>query len=367
MPPTDLIANATWQLEVCNACRYCEGYCAVFPAVERRRSFTEADVHYLANLCHDCRPCYYACMYAPPHEFAVNIPQVFSEVRRRTYDRYAVPRVLADLAASGWRFAALVAGLALLFFVAVAALAGGGAGFFATHEGPGAFYAVIPYAALFLPTLAVALFGAAALAIGGLRYWRETWGSPRDLLNARALAGAGVDALAGRLLQGGENDGCSYPAEPASRWRWVLHLLVLWGFIAALVATAVAFLYQDLLGILPPYPLLSLPVALGTLGGVAMIVGASGLIYLKWRSDPAPADREHVRRDYLFLVLFDVVSLTGMLLLLLRGTAAMNVLLIVHVATVFALFLTAPYGKFAHFLYRYAALVQNRLETGRQN
>src|SRR5947208_48706 len=87
-----------WQLEVCNACRYCEGYCAVFPALERRRRFTPADVVYLANLCHDCRACFYACMYAPPHEFGVNIPKALAEVRERTYADYALPRVASDLA-----------------------------------------------------------------------------------------------------------------------------------------------------------------------------------------------------------------------------------------------------------------------------
>jgi len=74
-------AKTFWQLEVCNACRYCEGYCAVFPALERRRRFTPGDVVYLANLCHDCRACFYACMYAPPHEFGVNIPKALAEVR----------------------------------------------------------------------------------------------------------------------------------------------------------------------------------------------------------------------------------------------------------------------------------------------
>ena len=53
-------------MQICNACRYCEGYCAVFPAMEQRRVFTTADLTYLANLCFDCRDCYYACQYAPP-------------------------------------------------------------------------------------------------------------------------------------------------------------------------------------------------------------------------------------------------------------------------------------------------------------
>src|SRR3954471_21997068 len=87
-----------WQLEVCNACRYCEGYCAVFPALERKRRFSPDDVVYLANLCHDCRACFYACMYAPPHEFGVNIPKALAEVREQTYSQYALPRVVQNLA-----------------------------------------------------------------------------------------------------------------------------------------------------------------------------------------------------------------------------------------------------------------------------
>ena len=98
MPPIDIAKQTIWQLEVCNACRYCEGYCAVFPALELRRSITPTDVVYLANLCHDCRACFYACMYAPPHEFGVNIPQALAEVRERTYAQYAFPGVLSDLA-----------------------------------------------------------------------------------------------------------------------------------------------------------------------------------------------------------------------------------------------------------------------------
>ena len=61
-------------MTICNACRYCEGFCAVFPAMELRRTFTDQDLKYLANLCHNCRGCYYACQYAPPHEFNLNVP-----------------------------------------------------------------------------------------------------------------------------------------------------------------------------------------------------------------------------------------------------------------------------------------------------
>jgi citrate/tricarballylate utilization protein len=93
-----------------------------------------------------------------------------------------------------------------------------------------------------------------------------------------------------------------------------------------------------------------------------MIVGATGLLYLKYRSDRAPADARTLDLDWVFLVSLDVVSLTGMLLLILRDTPAMGLLLVIHLATVLALYVSAPYGKFAHFVYRYAALVQHRLE-----
>src|SRR5262245_44902594 len=77
---------------ICNACRYCEGYCAVFPAMERRLNFSEADMNYLANLCHNCAECYYACQYAPPHPFSVNVPKVLAEIRANSYRKYAWPR-----------------------------------------------------------------------------------------------------------------------------------------------------------------------------------------------------------------------------------------------------------------------------------
>ena len=44
-----LLAEARRQLGICNACRYCEGYCAVFPALERRSILLDGDVAYLAN------------------------------------------------------------------------------------------------------------------------------------------------------------------------------------------------------------------------------------------------------------------------------------------------------------------------------
>jgi citrate/tricarballylate utilization protein len=53
-----------------------------------------------------------------------------------------------------------------------------------------------------------------------------------------------------------------------------------------------------------------------------------------------------------------MTGLTGLGLLALRSTPAMGILLAIHLGIVLGLFLTLPYGKFVHGLYRFAALVR---------
>ena len=43
----------------------------------------------------------------------------------------------------------------------------------------------------------------------------------------------------------------------------------------------------------------------------------------------------------------------------------MGMLLVVHLGVVLALFVTLPYGKFVHGLYRAAALIKHALERSR--
>jgi citrate/tricarballylate utilization protein len=69
--------------------------------------------------------------------------------------------------------------------------------------------------------------------------------------------------------------------------------------------------------------------------------------------------------DVAFLALLFLTSLTGLFLLAFRETSAMGTLLIVHLGFVAGLFISAPYGKFAHVVYRYAALVRYSIEQQR--
>ena len=140
------------------------------------------------------------------------------------------------------------------------------------------------------------------------------------------------------------------------------HHLVFYGFLLDLAATTIAAFYDHFLGWQAPYPYFSAPVVLGTVGGVGLIIGTAGLLYLKWISDRAPADSTMLNMDVAFLALLFLTSFTGLLLLALRETAAMGTLLVIHLGFVAGLFITAPYGKFAHVVYRYAALVRYSIE-----
>src|SRR5260370_27102950 len=96
-------------------------------------------------------------------------------------------------------------------------------------------------------------------------------------------------------------------------------------------------------GHIAPHPYLSLPVVLGTLGGIGLLIGPVGLYWLKRRRDTAIVDTKQDGMDISFLALLFLTSLTGLLLLILRETPAMGTLLRIHLGIVLGLFLTLPY------------------------
>jgi citrate/tricarballylate utilization protein len=364
MPAPELLKEGERQMMICNACRYCEGYCAVFPAVELRRSVSKADLIYLANLCFDCRDCYYACQYAPPHEFAVNVPKLMAELRADTYRDFSWPAILSGLFKRNTLAVALITGGSLVIILILVLGFIGRDDLFATHLGEGAFYRVVPYVAMTVPPLFIALYGLVVLLGGAAHFWRDTKGSLSDGIDLGAFRQATQDAFGLTYMKGG-GAGCNYPnASFAHSRRW-FHHFVFYGFLLDFASTSVAAFYDHFLKWPAPYPLLSLPVVLGTVGGIGLVIGTSGLLYLKWKSDRDPAEERMLNMDVAFLLLLFLTSLTGLLLLAARETAAMGTLLIVHLAFVAGLFITAPYGKFAHLVYRYAALVRYAVEQRR--
>jgi len=352
-------------LQICNACRYCEGFCAIFPAMTRRLEFHRADVHYLANLCHNCGACLHACQYAPPHEFQVNVPRAMAEVRGRTYAEYAWPAPLGRLyQRNGLTLSVALAAALALFLVLAVALRGtlwGATG--TTGAVGGSFYDVFPHnllVSLFAPVFGFAVL---ALAMGLRRFWSDvtpvTSGQP---VSAPASAEAAGHVLTLTYLDGGHGEGCHNADDAWTLARRRFHHLTFYGFLLCFAATAVGTLAHYLLGWPAPYPLWSLPKLLGVAGGVSLLIGTTGLGWLNLRRHPlhgAPAQRP---MDRCFIALLWLTSASGLALWLAAGSAALPLWLCLHLGCVMALFATLPYGKFAHGIYRTAALLRHAVE-----
>src|SRR5439155_23501724 len=109
-------------------------------------------------LCHNCAECYYACQYAPPHEFGVNVPKVLAEIRARSYQKNAWPRFRPVNAT--W---AAMAGI-----IVAAALAGARAATAAD------FYGVTSHDVMVGAFAAVSGVIILLHAAGFLRFWRDS-------------------------------------------------------------------------------------------------------------------------------------------------------------------------------------------------
>ena len=364
MPALELLKKAEQEMTICNACRYCEGFCAVFPAMELRTKFDKGDLLHLANLCFDCRACFYACQFAPPHEWGINVPKTFSQIRADTYREYAWPAVFSRLFGKNGPGVALVTVIATVMLLAYVVMFQGAGVLSTAHIGEGSFYRVVPYIVMVIPPSIILLYGFVVFLIGASKFWKDTHGSLSQMISISALSKASTDALGLRYMAGG-GYGCNYPDDRFSRSRRVYHQLVVFGFLLDFASTTLAAIYDHFLNSPAPYPVVHPVVLLGLVGGVMLAIGCVGLLSLKWKSDRDPIVGEMFEMDLAFIWMLLLTSVTGLVLLLLRDTAAMGVLLIIHLGIVAGLFITFPYGKFAHVVYRYAALVRNAIEMSR--
>ena len=344
-------------MQICNACRYCEGFCAVFPAMERRREFDEGDTAYLANLCHNCGACYHACQYAPPHEFGVNVPSTLAERRLETYEDYAWPPSFGRLFSRNAMFVVLLSVISLSVAVGLMLAMIAPDLFWGVHLGEGAFYVIMPHTVMAGIPMAISAFVLVAFIMGWRRYWQQTGarfaGLPalRDALSATAsLRYLGGDNAGG-------NPGCPGEDDRSSNARKWYHHLTFYGFMLCFASTSTGTLYHYLLGREAPYGYFEVPVVLGTVGGVILCIGTFGLWVEKRRMQTEVKSFLTLGMDYAFIWLLFWVSATGLILLAVRETNMMGLALAIHLGLVYGFFLSLPYTKFVHGIYRFAALL----------
>lgn len=352
MHATEHLQEAERLMTVCNSCRYCEGLCAVFPAMELRRSFGDGDLNYLANLCHNCGACHVDCQFSPPHEFDVNVPKNLSRVRTDSYRAYAWPKALQPMFDRNGVAVAFAAALSVAAFIL---------GFVFWHDpativsNDGAFYRLMPHNAMAGLFGAVALYAALAIAMGFRNFWKDIGAGSVSAGSSPSLWSAIRDSAGLKYLDGG-GVGCYNEDERPTDNRRLFHHLTFYGFLLCFAATTTGTVYHYLLDWPAPYAWTELPKLFGIPGGIGLVIGPLGLMRAKRKRNPDMVDRSKYGMETAFLAMIGLTGLTGLLLMVLRESPAMSIALAIHLGVVFALFLTMPYGKFVHGFYRFGAL-----------
>jgi citrate/tricarballylate utilization protein len=325
--------------------------------MEMRRAFSDGDLNYLANLCHSCGACYVDCQFSPPHEFSVNVPQTLATVRNDSYKFYVWPKFLAPLFERNGLAISLIAALSVSAFLFGMMAYIDPAVMFGIHVGPGAFYRIMPHNTMVVIFGTAFLYAILALVMGFRMFWRDIGETSATLTRHVTVWQAVKDSMQLRYLDGG-GAGCFNEDERPTDRRRLYHHLTFYGFLLCFASTSTATFYHYIVGHPAPYAWYDLPVVLGTLGGIGLLIGPVGLIWAKIQRDKALVDASEWGMEIAFTAMLFMVSLTGLLLLVLRATPAMGTMLALHLGFVFGFFVTMPYGKFVHGIYRFGALVR---------
>jgi quinone-modifying oxidoreductase subunit QmoC len=203
-------------------------------------------------------------------------------------------------------------------------------------------------------------------AVGFLRFWRmlRTDGRERKLSFSRALGQTLKEIFYHTKFR---DCGANHP-------RAIGHMLVLFGFIGAMITTALVLVfvfiphYLELLGAENLESFFEVPIdlphpvkILGALSGLALLIGGGLLIYRRWKNRDEVGANGYA--DYLFLYVIFFTGLTGMLSWLVRLSELAMVsyaIYFVHILCVYFLLWYMPYSKFAHMFYRSLAIIHAR-------
>jgi ferredoxin len=162
---------------------------------------------------------------------------------------------------------------------------------------------------------------------------------------------------------------CETSEDELPLWRrtWVMHAATMLGFLGLLAATTLDF-GLDIIGVKhtgEQVPLWYPVRLLGTVAGLVMLYGATGLMLRRWRKDGRTVRRSFTS-DWTFLWLLWLAGLTGFVIelaLYLPEPPVWGYLgFLVHVAIAMELVLLVPFTKFAHAIYRPVSLFLQSLQ-----
>jgi quinone-modifying oxidoreductase, subunit QmoC len=301
-----------------------------------------------AWLCHQCNDCTVRCPRgARPGD-------VLQAVRSLAVEALAFPAFLGQWVANARTTWPLLLGVPILFWLALL----GGTGLLHVPPGFHAYEQLVPHSLIYSVFLPVAGFAMLASFTGGRRLWRALGnGVSRSESFLAQLGPVALEiATHRRFGECGE-----------ARYRRVGHLALFWGFVGAAVTSGlliVAIYVQGEsmpLGLGHPYKIL------GNVSAVLLLLGGGILVANRLTQE----DRigASTAFDWFFNGVVALVILSGVAAELARllagdGTVSAAVAVgvyVVHLGVVTTLFVTFPYSKFAHLVYRTLAMVHERM------
>jgi quinone-modifying oxidoreductase subunit QmoC len=342
----------------CYQCATCSSVCELAPAEapfpRRQMLWTQWGLaDRLAGdpavwLCHQCNDCTAHC---PRDARPGDVLQV---VRGLVVESLAFPKGLGRLVAGARSTWPLLFGVPLLFWIVLLATTG-------LLQPPADFHAyeqIVPHSVLYSVFFPLAGFVTLAALVSGRRYWQMMGAAaPRSKPFLSGLWSTGVDIATHKRF-----GSCG-----TARFRRMGHLLLFWGFVGAAVTSGLLIFAIYVQGDELPLPLMHPYKLLGNISAVALVVGA-GILVAARVSDGKQAGAS-TAFDSFFSTVVVLVIATGILVELVRlvvpGVPVVAVALyVLHLSVVTTLFLTFPYSKFAHMLYRTLAMVHEQAATG---
>lgn len=302
-------------------------------------------------LCHQCNDCTARC----PRDARPG--DVLQSIRSLVIERLSFPRFLGRLIGNARATWPVLLGVPLLFWVILLGVTGHLGVPSELREG-WAYDELVPHAFIYGVFFPVAAWVLVASWVSGRRFWKLLGrsGQRQGSLVAALVPVAGEIAVHKRFAS------CE-----AARPRRFGHLLLLWGFVGAAVTSALLIVAMYLQHLPMPLSLDHPYKILGNISGAILVVAAALLVGM--RLGDTTVSGASSAFDTFFLGVVVTVIATGMAVELARlGDAAGFALgiYVVHLAVVLTLFITFPYSKFAHMLYRTLAMAHERLARPRE-